>query len=532
MLELRSRLIPRHLMATAATLAVVAFAPMAQAQDKTVTALMHAGVRILDPMLTTAHITRDHGYMIYDTLVAIDAEGNPAPQMAEWAVSEDGLTYTFALRDGLTFHDGAPVTAADAVASLKRWGARDTAAASAMKVTASINATDDKTLVWQLESPFPLLLSVLSKPSSLPAFVLPERIAQTASDTAITEYVGSGPFRMVVDEFQPGVKIVYDKFEEYVPRNEPANGLAGGKTVNIDRVVWVTMPDQQTAINALMTGEIDMIENTQVDLLPIVATSPDLVSELRSPIGYNGIIRMNFLHPPFNNLAIRRAAMTAISQDDIMATMIGNRDYYSVCGAVFGCGTLLGDETGAESLTSGGDKAKARQMLADAGYDGTPVVVLHPTDLGQISTVAVVVADALRQGGFNVDMQSMDWQTLVSRRVNQAPPSEGGWNLMTTFASVMESNTPLVHPLLPATGLAGPFGWADDPELEALRAEYISASGVEAQKEAARKVQARVLDQVLLIPFGSYAPVQSRNAKISNQVPMPMPVFWNLELAD
>lgn len=518
----------RNLAAAAVVLAAMA----GPVQAETLTAVMHSGLRMLDPIVSTAHITRDHGYMVYDVLVAADGEGVVRPQMADWTVSDDKLVYTFTLRDGLRFHDGAPVTAADVVASLKRWGARDGAAAFLMAATAGIAAEGDDKVVWTLTEPFPLLTEVLAKPSSVPAFIMPARVAATPADQTITDYVGSGPFVFSAADFQPGVKVVYDRFDGYKPRSEPASGLAGAKVVNVDRVEWVTMPDNQTAISALMGGEVDLIENVQIDLLDILKSSPDVTVETRDPLGYQVFARMNFKHPPFNDVRLRRAAMAALGQEQVMATLIGNPDYYKLCGAIFGCGTPLGSEAGSESLKAGGDPARARQMLTEAGYDGTPVVIMQATDLGTVGTAPVVIAAALREAGFKVDLQAMDWQTLVSRRASQKPPAEGGWNIFTSFISGIESNTPLINPILPSTGDTGWFGWANDPELEALRAAYLKADGPEAQKAVAHRIQEHVLDQVIFVPLGNYPFVQARSNRLTDMLPTAVPVFWNLKLAD
>lgn len=518
----------RNLAAAAVVLAAMA----GPVQAETLTAVMHSGLRMLDPIVSTAHITRDHGYMVYDVLVAGDGEGVVRPQMADWSISDDKLVYTFTLRDGLRFHDGAPVTAADVVASLKRWGARDGAAAFLMAATAGIAAEGDDKVVWTLTEPFPLLLEVLAKPSSVPAFIMPARVAATPADQTITDYVGSGPFVFSSADFQPGVKVVYNRFDGYKPRSEPASGLAGAKVVNVDRVEWVTMPDNQTAISALMGGEVDLIENVQIDLLDILKSSPDVTVETRDPLGYQVFARMNFKHPPFNDVRLRRAAMAALGQEQVMATLIGNPDYYKLCGAIFGCGTPLGSEAGSESLKAGGDPARARQMLTEAGYDGTPVVIMQATDLGTVGTAPVVIAAALREAGFKVDLQAMDWQTLVSRRASQKPPAEGGWNIFTSFISGIESNTPLINPILPSTGDTGWFGWANDPELEALRAAYLKADGLEAQKAVAHRIQEHVLDQVIFVPLGNYPFVQARSNRLTDMLPTAVPVFWNLKLAD
>ncbi|WP_295807468.1 ABC transporter substrate-binding protein [uncultured Nitratireductor sp.] len=518
--------------AGAALMAGMSTAVPAFAQDKTITAVMHSGLRVLDPIITTAHITRNHGYMIYDVLVAVDENFEPQPQMADWTVSDDNLTYTFTLRDGLKFHDGAPVTAADAVASLQRWGKRDSGGQLIFDVTESLEATDDKTIVWKLTSPFPALLDTVGKQSAVPPFIMPERVASGSSDEAITDYTGSGPFVFVADEYQPGVSVTYRKFEDYVPREGEASWMAGGKNVNVDQVKWVTMPDAQTAINALMSGEIDYIEQVQIDLLPLLEASEEVTVETREDLGYQTIGRMNFKHPPFDNAKIRQAAQMALSQEAVLATLIGDPNYYKVCGAIFGCGTPLGDESGSDTLTSGGDIEGAKKLLEEAGYDDTPIVLMQPTDVVSLTAQPVVAAQALREAGFNVDMQAMDWQTLVTRRASQAKPAEGGWNIFFTNWMVPEINSPLISPMLNGRGDDAWFGWPEDEKVEELRAAFIAADSPEKQKEVAVEIQKHTLENVLYVPLGQYVIPQARSNKLTGMIPSPVPVFWNIEKAD
>ncbi|KXF74802.1 ABC transporter substrate-binding protein [Paramesorhizobium deserti] len=519
-------------MASAALMAGSGFATPAMADGKTITAVMHSGLRVLDPIITTAHITRNHGYMIYDVLVAVDENFKPQPQMADWSISNDNLTYTFTLRDGLKFHDGNPVTAADAVASLERWGKRDSGGQLIFDVTESLEPADDKTIVWKLKTPFPPLLETVGKQSALPPFIMPERVASTSPEEAITDYTGSGPFVFVQEEYQPGVSVTYRKFEDYVPRSEPVSWMAGGKEVKVDEVKWVTMPDAQTAINALLSGEIDYIEQPQIDLLPLLQTSEDVTVETRDNLGYQTMGRTNFKYPPFDNKKIRQAAMMALSQENVLGTLIGNPDYYTVCGAIFGCGTPLADASGSKTLTSGGDIEGAKKLLEEAGYDGTPVVLLQPTDVVSLAAQPVVAAQALREAGFNVDMQPMDWQTLVTRRASQAKPSEGGWNMFFTNWMVPEISSPLISAMLNGRGDKAWFGWPKDDAVEALRAEFITADTPEKQKEVAVKLQKHSMDEVLFIPLGQYASPQARSNKLTGIIPSPVPVFWNVEKAD
>lgn len=522
----------RSVMLAAALAASTAIVPAgtALAQDsETITAVMHSGLRVLDPIITTAHITRNHGYMIYDVLIAVNENFEVQPQMADFEVSDDGLTYTFTLRDGLMFHDGEPVTAADAVASLQRWGERDSGGQLIFDVTASLEATDDKTITWTLSEPFTPLLDIVAKQSAVPPFIMPARVAETPSSEAITEYVGSGPFSFVEEEFEPGVSVTYEKFADYVPREEPADWMAGGKVVNVDRVVWTSMPDAQTAINALVSGEIDYLEQAQIDLLPILQASPDLTVEVRDPLGFQTMGRMNFKHPPFDDEKIRQAALMAISQENVLATLVGNPEYYSLCGAIFGCGTPLADETGSDTLKSGGDAEAARALLEEAGYDNTPVVLMQPTDVVTLTAQPVVVAQALRDAGFNVDMQAMDWQTLVTRRASQSAPADGGWNIFFTNWSVPEISSPLINPMVNGRGDEAWFGWPEDPALEELRAEFIAADGVEAQTEVAQRIQAHVLETVNYVPLGQYLTVQARSNKMVDMIQQPVPVFWQVD---
>src|SRR6202790_4483805 len=291
-------------------------ASQASAAGKTITAVMHSDLRVIDPGFTTAYITRDHGYMVYDTLLATDANFKIQPQMADWKVSDDKLTYTFTLRDGLKWHDGAPVTAEDCVASLKRWGKNDNSGQKLMVFSASIEAPDARTITLKLKEPYGLVLDSIGKPSSYVPFMMPKGQAETPPGQEIKEKIGFGPFKFVASEFQPGVKSVYEKNTDYVPRKEPASWTAGGKVVKVDRVEWITMADAQTAANALQSGDIDFMENPAWDILPVLAANKDLKIETLNKLGFQTLGRMNFLFPPFDNVKVRRAAFMAMNQKD------------------------------------------------------------------------------------------------------------------------------------------------------------------------------------------------------------------------
>ncbi len=520
--------------AVAALALAAALAVSSPADAKTITAVMHSDLRIIDPGFTTAYITRDHGYMVYDTLLAEDANFKIQPQMADWKVSDDKLTYTFTLRDGLKWHDGAPVTAEDCVASLKRWGKNDGMGQKLMDFTASIEATDAKTITLKLKEPYGLVLESIGKPSSLVPFMMPKRLAETPPGQQIKEQIGSGPFKFVQAEFQPGVKAVYEKNKDYVPRKEAPSWTAGGKVVKVDRVEWITMADAQTAVNALQSGDIDFLEAPSWDILPVLAADKELKVETLNKLGYQTLGRMNFLFPPFDNVKVRRAAFMAMRQKDVLDALVGNPEYYKICGAVFICDTPLATDVGSESLVKGNGMAEAKKLLAESGYDGTPVVIMAPGDVGALKAQPIVAAQLLRDAGFKVDVQATDWQTVVARRASQKPPKEGGWNMFFTNWVSADIMNPVVNVSVGGRGTKGGwFGWADDPKVEALRDAFARASSPDEQKKIAADIQKEAYDQVLYIPLGQYLLPSVWRKSLSGVLDGPAtPVFWNIEKSE
>ena len=508
-----------------------ALTPQAIAAGKTITAVMHSDLRVIDPGLTTAYITRDHGYMVYDTLVATDSNFKIQPQMAEWKISDDKLTYTFTLRDGLKWHDGKPVTAEDCVASLKRWGKNDGMGQKLMDFTASIEAPDTKTIVLKLKEPYGLVLESLGKPSSLVPFMMPKRLAETEPGKAIAEQIGSGPFKFIQAEFQPGVKVAYEKNKDYVPRKEPASWTAGGKVVKVDRVEWLTMPDAQTAVNALQSGDIDFIENPSFDLLQVLEGNKEIKIETLSSFGFQTLGRMNFLHPPFDNVKVRRAAFLAMSQKPVLDALVGNPKYYKICGAMFICDTPLATDVGSESLVKGNGMAEAKKLLAESGYDGTPVVVMAPGDVVTLKAQPIVAAQLLREAGFKVDVQATDWQTVVTRRASQKPIKEGGWNMFFTNWVGADVSNPVANVSVGGRGTKGGwFGWAEDAKVEQLRDAFARAGTPEEQKKIAADLQKHAYEQVIYIPLGQYLAPSAWSTKLSGVLGGPAtPVFWNIE---
>jgi len=507
---------------------------VAASGKKILTAVMHSDLRIIDPGFTTAYITRDHGYMIFDTLLATDSSFKVQPQMADWKVSDDKLTYTFTLRDGLKWHDGTPVTAEDCVASLKRWGRKDNMGQKLMDFTASIEAADAKTIVLKLKEPYGLVLESIGKPSSYVPFMMPKRLAETPDGQQIPEQIGSGPFKFVKAEFQPGVKAVYEKNPAYVPRKEPPSWTSGGKVAKVDRVEWITMPDAQTAVNALQSGDIDFMEAPPFDLLPVLESNSELKVETLNKFGFQTLGRMNFLLPPFDNVKVRRAALLAMNQKDVLDALVGNSKYYQACGAFFVCGTPLATEVGANALIKGGSIEEAKKALAESGYDGRPIVIMAPGDVVSLKAQPVVAAQLLRQAGFKVDLQATDWQTVVSRRASQKPVSEGGWNMFFTNWVAADVMNPVVNLSIGGRGKNGGwFGWAEDAKIEQLKDKFARSSSPEEQKKIAAELQQEAYDQVIYIPLGQFLAPSAWRKSLSGVLDGPAtPIFWNVDKSE
>jgi peptide/nickel transport system substrate-binding protein len=494
-------------------------------------AVMHSDLKIVDPIWTTAYITRNHGYMIYDTLLATDARGEVRPQMLEkYDVSSDKLSYTMTLRDGLLWHDGRPVTSEDCVASIKRWAAKDTMGQKMMSFVKELTVVNPKTFKIVLKEPTGLVIPALGKPSSNVPFMMPKRVADTDPSTQISEFVGSGPFVFRREEWKPGDKAVYVKFAQYKPRSGPPSGLAGGKVVNVDRVEWRAISDHQTAVNALLAGELDYIETPPHDLLPVLKADSHVKIVDIAPLGYQYTFRYNTLHKPFDNAKIRQAVMWAFNQEDFLRAVIGDKTYYKVCPSLFPCGTPFESKKGMDGgLLVESNVNKARALLKDAGYDGTPVVLMHSTDLVVLTNLAPVAKSLMEKVGFKVDMQSMDWQTLVARRAKKDPPGAGGWNAFLTAWVAADILNPVATGFLNASCEKAMFGWPCDQEMEKLRDDFARETNPARQKAIAEAVQVRLTQYPTHIPLGQYYSPSALRKNVEGALPAAAPVFWNIE---
>ncbi len=489
--------------ATAATLARPSLAQPA----KVLKFVPEADVAVVDPIWTTATVTRNHGYLVFDTLYGQDAQYNFQPQMvAGHTIEDDGKLWRLTLRDGLRFHDGEPVRAQDVVPSIRRFAARDAFGRALMEATDELAAESDRVVRFRLKRPFPLLPAALGKTGTSMPCIMPERLAKTDPNTQVTEMVGSGPFRFKADERIAGALTVYEKFAGYVPRPDgPASFTAGPKHVFCDRVEWRIMPDPSTAANALGAGEVDWWQNPTPDLLGLLRRKSGLKLEVLDPAGGIGCLRFNHLLPPFDNPAIRRALLGAIDQAEFMTAVAGDeRALWKDHVGVFSPDTPLATRDGTEKLVGKRDFDAVKRDLAAAGYKGERIVMLDPTDYPSTHALALVAADAFQKSGMNVDVVSMDWGTLVQRRSSKQPIEKGGWNVFFTYLNGTNNFDPASQLGIRGNGDQAWFGWPKSPQLEELRQKWFSAPDIAAQQAICAEIQRQFFVDVPYLPLGAY----------------------------
>ncbi len=489
-----------------------------------------ADLTVLDPVWTTAGVTRNHGYVVFDTLYGVDADFVARPQMvAGHRIERDGLEWQLTLRDGLRFHDGEPVRAQDVVPSLQRWGRRDAFGSALLAATDEIAVASDQMVRIRLKRPFPLLPDALGKNGGNMACIMPERLARTDAMTRVNEVIGSGPFRFVADEWQQGARIVYARFDGYLPRADGVASLtAGPKHAYFDRLEWHIIPDPATSAAALRAGEVDWVLRLTPDITPTLRRDPNLVVARADQLGTIEFLRFNQLHPPFDNPAIRRAILGAVNQTDVM-TAAGGTDqamWDDRCG-VFPRGTPLASDAGLEVLTGRRDLDAVRRALAAAGYANERVVFLGIADVPEYQAMSEVVADMFRRIGMNIDYQPMDYGTTVARRSSMEPVEKGGWSMLLTGFGGADMASPASNVPLRGNGRAGWFGWATAPRLEALRDAWFAAPDLVEQQAVGREMQLQAWRDVPFIPLGKLLRDNAYRADLTGMLPG-QPIFWNV----
>src|ERR1700722_3684742 len=490
-----------------------------------------ADLTVIDPVMTTAYITRYHATAVYDQLYGIDSKLVPQPQMVEGHTLEnDGKLWTFTLRDGLKFSDGEPVRGRDCVASIKRWAARDPMGQAMLDRVAEMAAPEDKKFTIRLNRPFSLMLNCLSKIGPPILVVMPERIASTDPFTSIKETIGSGPFLFAANERVVGSKVVYTKNPAYVPRpgGQP-DWLAGPKIVHFDRVEWHVIPDTATAAGALKNGEVDWWENPPSDLLPMLAGAGNVRLEDTGPLGILGTGVFNHLHPPFDKPAVRRVILEATSQADMMTAAAGtDKSLWRDGVGFFAPGSAMASDAGMQAVKGPGrDLATLKKALRDAGYQNEKIVLMAPSDQAVLTAECGVAQDMLQKLGMDVDYAVMDWGTLVQRRAKKEPPDKGGWSMFITGWNGIDMTTPVTNQTLRSNGDKAWFGWPNVPEVQSGIDAWVDAPDLASQQKIAASIQKAAFEGVPYLPTGQYFQKTACLTNITGIIEGQY-VFWNV----
>ncbi len=488
----------------------------------------HADLSNFDPIWSFAYVARNAGVLVWDMLYGMDAKLQVQRQMVEAEeVSPDGLTWTFRLRPGLKFHDGEPVLARDVVASINRWAAREPMGQMIKAIENELTAFDDRTFRWSLKKPYPKMLLALGKISAPCCFVMPARIAATDPFRQVSEYIGSGPMRFVKNEWVPGARAAFEKFSDYVPRQEPASWLAGGKRMLLDRIEWIVISDPATAAAALQNGEVDWLELLLPDLVPTLRRNRNVTVEIQDPLGSIGMLFFNHLHPPFDDVRARRAILMAISQEDYMRAYVGDDKMWRPLPGYFTPGTPLYNEEGGEILKGPRKLDAAKRLLAESNYAGQPVVSMAAQDQANHKAWGDVTADLLTRLGIKVDYAAVDFGTVVARRAQKSPPAQGGWHVYHTSVFGVDCVDP-TSKLLRANGDKAMFGWPTIPQVEAEIEAWYDAKTLDEEKAIARRLNKAALDNVVYAPLGWYMRHFAWRTNVTGIVKGPLPFFWGV----
>ena len=503
--------------------------PAVAANAKVLRYVPQANLANPDPIWTTATVAQLHGYMVWDTLFGIDQGLVGRPQMlAGSETSQDGLTWTMTLRDGLLWHDGEKVLSKDCIASIQRWGKRDGFGQRLMGQTAEMKVVDDKSFQIRLTRPFPSMAYALGANN---CFIMPERIAKTDAFTQITEYVGSGPYKFLRNEWVSGASAAYAKNTAYVPRQEPPSYYAGGKVVNFDRVEWKIMPDPATAAAALQQGEVDWWENPLFDLLPMLKTADGIKIEVLDPLGALGVLAVNHTQPPFDNPKLLQAILPALNEQDYMDAVLGEQQALGRTAGFFIAGSPLASDIDMDKITGKRDVALAKKLVAESGYKGEPVLLMSPSDQPQLTAMAQVTDALFKSVGLNSQYTSMDWGTLVSRRASHEPASKGGWNSFCTTWGGLNVSNPGSHFPLRGNGNGGWFGWPTDAKMEALRDKWFDASDMDTQKAVCRDMQRLAFQDLPFFPTGQWFTPTGYRSDLTGFVKAGVMLFWGVKRA-
>lgn len=466
----------------------------------------------LDPMMSTQDVVSIVTQHFVETLYTFDSSWNVAPLLATSLpdISEDGLVYRIELREGITFHDGTSMDSADAVASLHRWLDVSSRGGSIADKVAEIVATGDYSIEIRMNEAYSPLLSLLAFSNSA-AVIYPEEIIADTIDTV----VGTGPYQLV--EHAPDQYIQLARFDDYVPRSEPADGASGARAQVPDEIRFLPVPDPNTRVEGLLSGQYDFADALPTESYDRISSSEGVEPMLLEAFGWP-VFAINHKAGLLTDLDIRLALQAALPIDDMLFAAFGDDKFFVVDGPLYPEGWSWRNDAGVEYFNEN-DPEKARALLEGAGYDGTPLRILTSRQYEFHYKMAEVAKVGLQAAGFNVQLDVVDWATLGERRNDPAL-----WDIYITHSPFLPE--PALTSLFPATSR---LGW-DDPEKEAILAAFTTATDTTEREELFADLQRRTFEDVGFIKIGAFNALMGRSSDLSGVEPSPWPFFWGASL--
>jgi len=478
----------------------------------------------LDEHQTTANLVADVTYPMYETLFAYDAEYQPIPHLVEtYTPSEDGLTHTMTLRQGITFHNGEPMTAADVHASVTRWAEISGLGQALFEVVEEFVELDETTVELRLNSTFGPLLTALAN-NTQGCTIHPKSVLDAAGTLPFdddSQLIGTGPY--MLSERQADAYIRMVRFEDYVPREEPTNGYGGAKYAYLDQIEFLPVPDQAARVAGLQSDDYHIAQEISNDQYEVLSESPGIVAEIRPP-SFLDMFFLNWRSPWMSNLAMRQAFQAALEHDSMLTASRGGGDFTRL-----DPGYMVQEvpwyTTAGEEFYNVNDPDLARQKLEEAGYDGTPLRFLTTQEYPFFYNASVIAQQQLEAVGFVIDLQVTDWATVIERRGD-----EDAWDIFITFHGLV------THPSqLTLVGQMGVYpGWWDSEESLALASDLLSATEFDAQYAIWEEIQRKIYTEIPAVKIGDAAIADYYSDQIGgwvSQLERGVP-YWNLWLND
>ncbi len=477
----------------------------------------------LDEHQSTAELIAVLGYCAYEGLFTYDADYQPIPELvAEHTVSEDGLTHTMALRQGVMFHNGEPLTAADAIASVERWGRISGVGKRLMEKTAELAQVDDSTIEFRLNEPYGTILIALAH-NTQACTIHPKSILDAAGDEPMTDpaqYVGTGPYRLA--EWRRDAAMRFERFDDYqsAPGDVP-NGYGGRKYAYADAIEFIPVPDEAARVAGLQAGDYQLGLDIGNDQYEVLNGAPGIIAEILTPTNWD-VFFLNWSSPLMSNLAMRQAVQAAFDHLPMLQSGRGGDEFVRLDPGLMMQQTPWYSTAG-EEFYNVNDPDLARAKLEEAGYDGTPLRFMTTQEYSYMYGEAIVAQQQLEAVGITVDLQVTDWATVLERR---AQPEE--WDMFGTGHGFVPDPSQISY-----VGQMNqyPGWWSSESSLE-LAAELLAESDFDTRKGVFDQIQEAHYTEIPAIKIGDSSNVSFRSDTVGGwdgQFERGVK-FWNLWL--